>query len=96
VARNENGEPIAFVVDAAGKVSQRVLKTGATVGDSWLVTAGLAAGDRLVVAGMQKIKDGDKVKVVTGDAPGADAATGAAARDGGPARARGSAPAGTP
>jgi membrane fusion protein (multidrug efflux system) len=34
------------------------------VGDQWLVTSGLAAGDRLIVEGLQSAKPGMAVKVV--------------------------------
>jgi membrane fusion protein (multidrug efflux system) len=95
VQRDENGDPTAFVVDADGKVRQRALKTGGTVGDSWLVTAGLAAGDRLVVEGMQKIKEGDAVKIAGGGAADASARGAGPGRSGGPGRA-GGAPAGAP
>jgi membrane fusion protein (multidrug efflux system) len=64
VARNENGEPVALVVDTDNRVEQRVLKLGNAIGDNWLVTEGLAAGDRLIVDGRQKVKAGDVVRPV--------------------------------
>jgi membrane fusion protein, multidrug efflux system len=70
VQRGDTGEATAFVINENGKVEQRVLKTGGSVGSNWLVTAGLAPGDRLVVEGTQKIKAGDVVKFVeTGSDP---------------------------
>jgi membrane fusion protein (multidrug efflux system) len=35
------------------------------IGDKWLVSAGLAPGDRVIVEGMQKVKPGASVKVVS-------------------------------
>ncbi|MCC7463725.1 MAG: efflux RND transporter periplasmic adaptor subunit [Gammaproteobacteria bacterium] len=64
VARNENGEPVALVVDKDNRVEQRVLRLGNAIGDEWLVIAGLAAGDHLIVEGRQKVKAGDPVRPV--------------------------------
>ena len=55
VSRNERGEPIAYVVNAKGNSELRVLKTTRAVGDKWLVAAGLAPGDRLIVQGLQRV-----------------------------------------
>jgi len=64
VSRNPKGEPLAMTVDAAGKAEQRSLQLDRAVGNQWLVTSGLAAGDRLIVEGMQNVKPGQPVKVV--------------------------------
>ncbi|SEM10188.1 membrane fusion protein, multidrug efflux system [Syntrophus gentianae] len=64
VSRDPKGNPVALLVDAQGKVQQRMLKTERTIGDRWLVSSGLAAGDRLIVEGMQKAKPGSSVKVI--------------------------------
>lgn len=64
VARNEKGDPTALVVDANGRAQQRDLTTSRTVGDQWLVTSGLAAGDRLIVDGLQAVKPNMPVKAV--------------------------------
>jgi membrane fusion protein (multidrug efflux system) len=42
-----------------------------TLGDRWLVEGGLAAGDRLIVEGLQKVRPGMPVEAVeaTGDRP---------------------------
>ena len=64
VARNEKGSPTAMVVGPDGKVQQRDIVTSRTIGDQWLVTSGLAAGDRLIVDGLQSVKPNMPVKVV--------------------------------
>jgi membrane fusion protein (multidrug efflux system) len=61
VQRNQRGEPVALAV-AGGKVEQRQLVTERTVGDAWLVTSGVAAGDQVIVEGLQKVRPGDAVK----------------------------------
>lgn len=64
VGRNEKGEPTAFVVDAHGIARLRVLRTAQTVGDSWLVVAGLVPGDKLIVDGLQKVVPDMPVRAV--------------------------------
>ena len=64
VTRDPKGNPSAFVVDAAGKVEQRQLTLDRAVADKWLVAKGLAAGDNVIVEGMQKVRAGASVKVV--------------------------------
>jgi membrane fusion protein (multidrug efflux system) len=70
VSHDVRGLPVAFVVNAGGMAEQRTLTTGPTVGDAWLVTSGLKAGDRLIVEGLQKVRDGAPVHAVpAGSAP---------------------------
>jgi membrane fusion protein (multidrug efflux system) len=64
VARDPKGNPTALVVDGEGKVEQRQLSTDRALGDKWLVTSGLAIGDRVIVEGLQKARPGATVKVV--------------------------------
>jgi membrane fusion protein (multidrug efflux system) len=58
VQRNGRGEPVVLVVDGENKVSERVIQLGPTVGSEWLVTGGLAAGERVIVEGLQKARAG--------------------------------------
>jgi membrane fusion protein (multidrug efflux system) len=64
VSRDAAGKPQAYVVDAAGKLEQRSLVTDRAIGDQWLVSSGLKAGDRLVVSGQQKARPGSAVEIV--------------------------------
>lgn len=64
VTRDAKGNPTALVVDADSKVELRVLKTRRTVGDKWLISEGLKAGDKLIVDGLQKIGPGLPVNPV--------------------------------
>jgi membrane fusion protein, multidrug efflux system len=61
VSHNQKGEPTALVVDRDGTVELRVLATDRAVGDQWLVTSGLAPGDRVIVEGLQVARPGAKV-----------------------------------
>ncbi len=64
VTRNPKGEASALVVADGDVVQRRPLQVGQAIGNRWLVTGGLAAGDRVVVEGVSKIKPDDKVKPV--------------------------------
>jgi membrane fusion protein (multidrug efflux system) len=64
VSRDPKGNPAALIVDAEGKVAQRMLLLDRAIGDAWLVSSGLALGDRVIVEGMQKVRHGASVKVV--------------------------------
>lgn len=64
VSRDPKGNPTTLVVDASGKVEQRALALDRAIGDKWLVSKGIAAGDNVVVEGMQKVRPGASVKVV--------------------------------
>ncbi len=64
VTRNRKGDAEALVVDKEGKVAQRALEVDRAIGDRWLVTKGLAAGDQVIVDNLQRIRPGDPVKAV--------------------------------
>jgi membrane fusion protein (multidrug efflux system) len=79
VTRNPKGEATALVLNKEGKVEQRMLQTGGTIGDKWLVKSGLEAGDRVIIEGLQKVKPGAPA-VVAKAVTGGDAQRQAAAR----------------
>ena len=64
ISRDTTGKPIAYVVGADGKLESRAITTGRAIGDKWLVTSGLKAGERLVVEGQQKARPGQSVNAV--------------------------------
>ena len=81
VSRDPKGNALALVVDASGKVEQRLLTLDRALGNQWLVSSGLAAGDHLMVEGMQKVRPGVPVKEVSStDDQKPAATTGAAAQ----------------
>lgn len=81
----QHGAPgdYAYVVGADDKARVRVVKLGQTDGDYVAITSGLAAGDRVVVDGADRLREGAGVRVVGG--PGAKAS--AAPANGAPATA---------
>jgi membrane fusion protein, multidrug efflux system len=72
VSRDPKGNPVALIVDAEGKVQQRMITVDRAIGDKWLVSSGLKPGDRVIVEGIQKVRPGASVKVVPFDAGGKD------------------------
>jgi membrane fusion protein (multidrug efflux system) len=64
VSRDPTGNPLTLIVDAESKVRLRMLTLDRAIGDQWLVSAGLAQGDRVIVEGMQKVTPGASVKAV--------------------------------
>jgi membrane fusion protein (multidrug efflux system) len=69
VSRTPRGEPVALVVDEAGKVQQRLLTLNRAIGDKWLVSSGLAAGERVIVEGLLNVRPGMTVKAVAWKPP---------------------------
>ena len=76
VSRNQKGQATALVLNAENIVEPRILETSGTRGDKWLVTSGLADGDRVIIEGLQKVRPGAPASVAK-PAP-AGAAAGAA------------------
>ncbi len=64
VSRDTKGNPYAWVVGKDDKVEQRTLELERALGDKWLVSKGLSAGDRVIVEGLLKVRPGTSVKVV--------------------------------
>lgn len=58
------GKAFAMVVGANNKVERRFITVDRTIGDQWLVADGLAAGDRVILDGLQKIREGAEVTTV--------------------------------
>lgn len=61
IARDPKGNASAMVVNDEGKVEARPVVVSRTVGNHWLVEKGLAAGDRVIIEGLQKIRPGAAV-----------------------------------
>ncbi|WP_102109286.1 efflux RND transporter periplasmic adaptor subunit [Oceaniglobus roseus] len=61
VSRDQRGEPTVMVVNAENKVEKRQLTVLQDQGHDWIVTDGVADGDRVIVAGLQKVGPGATV-----------------------------------
>lgn len=64
VSRDVTGTATALVLGAGGKVEQRLLTVERAVGNNWWVSAGLKAGDKLIVDGLQKVRNGDVPRAI--------------------------------
>ena len=62
VSRTPSGEAQVMMVNSESKVEPRSVKAEQSIGDKWVVTEGLAAGDRVIVEGLQKVKPGAPVQ----------------------------------
>jgi membrane fusion protein (multidrug efflux system) len=62
VARDPKGNPYALLVDVESKAAFRPLTLDRAVGDKWLVSAGLAPGDKVIVEGLLMLRPGTPLK----------------------------------
>ncbi|RBP31832.1 membrane fusion protein (multidrug efflux system) [Marinobacter pelagius] len=62
VTRDTRGVPTVWVVTEDNTVSRRALETARTVGNTWLVNAGLEAGEKIVTEGVQRLAPGIPVQ----------------------------------
>ena len=61
IGRDRRGRPTAMVVTPENIVEERALTVLRDRGTDWIVTEGLADGDRIIVAGLQKVAPGAAV-----------------------------------
>ena len=61
VSHDQKGEPNALIVGPDDVVELRTLRVDRAIGDQWVVNAGVNAGDRVIVEGIQSAKPGTKV-----------------------------------
>ena len=73
VARNSKGEATAYVVGAESKAELRVIEADRAVGNQWLITSGLKAGESVIMNNLQRLRPGAPVKTIPYAAPGAPA-----------------------
>ena len=64
VSHNSKGEATVVVVESDNKVAERVVTADRAIAGEWLITAGLKAGERVVLDGLQKVRPGAVVKPV--------------------------------
>ena len=64
ISREPSGQATALVITEDRTVEKRNGTTEKAVGNQWLISDGLKAGDRLIVDGLQKIRAGSPVTPV--------------------------------
>src|SRR5690242_17652886 len=69
VTRDPQGNATLFVVGPGNRAVQRVVVANRTQGAYWVVTQGLAAGEKIITQGTANLKDGAQIKPVPASAP---------------------------
>lgn len=64
VTRNPAGKAMVMVIGRGEKAEPRFIKVVRTVGNDWLVSGGLKAGDQVILDGLQKARPGTRVRAV--------------------------------
>jgi membrane fusion protein (multidrug efflux system) len=64
-----------LIVDNNHVAGRREIKVGALREGAWLVSAGLQAGDQVIVDGMQKVQPGSSVRIVAPETKNAAASS---------------------
>lgn len=69
LTRDARGQAMVWVIDEDDTAQRRTVTADRIVGDSWVVTAGLEEGDRLIVEGVGKVVPGSPVRPVPAGSP---------------------------
>jgi membrane fusion protein (multidrug efflux system) len=77
VLTNDQGR-FVWVVGPQNAATPRPVKAGSWSGSGWAIEEGLAAGDRVIVDNLMKLRPGAPVAPQAAGAPGAPGAPGAA------------------
>ncbi|WP_369062363.1 efflux RND transporter periplasmic adaptor subunit [Caulobacter sp. 73W] len=64
VGRTPRGEASVWLVGEDGKAVQKTIKADRTDGDSWVVTSGLKAGDKIITQGLGNLRPGAQIRPV--------------------------------
>jgi len=69
VSRDPKGNATLWVVGSGNRAVQRTVVTGQTQGAFWIVTQGLAPGEKVITQGTANLRDGAPIKPVPATAP---------------------------
>lgn len=69
ITRDPQGNATLFVVGPGNRAVQRTVVTSQTMGPYWVVTQGLAAGEKVITQGTANLRDGAQIKPVPASAP---------------------------
>ncbi|MFO1503255.1 MAG: efflux RND transporter periplasmic adaptor subunit [Steroidobacteraceae bacterium] len=64
ISRDSSGNATALIINADSKAELRTVVAERTMGDQWVVSSGLADGDRVIMEGLGRIQAGQVVKPV--------------------------------
>ncbi|WP_052283982.1 efflux RND transporter periplasmic adaptor subunit [Kluyvera genomosp. 1] len=62
LTRTPRGDATVLVVNDKNQVETRSVVATQAIGDQWLITSGLKAGEKVIISGLQKIRPGVTVK----------------------------------
>lgn len=79
VSHDARGNAQVMLVTGENKVEARVVKAEQSLGDKWIVTDGLAGGERVIVEGLQRVRPGAQVQAQEAGAATTNAAAPASA-----------------
>jgi len=69
LSRDVNGDATVIVIGPGDKAVIRKVKADRTIGDNWVVTAGLKPGEKIIVEGLGRVKPGARVRPVPAGSP---------------------------
>ena len=69
MSRDRTGAATLFVVGPGNRAVQRTVVADRTEGVYWVVTQGLAPGEKVITQGLNSLKDGAPIKPVPASSP---------------------------
>ena len=69
ISRDPQGNATLFIVGPGNRAVQRTVQAERTLGTDWVVTGGLAPGEKVITQGTANLKDGAPIKPVPQGAP---------------------------
>jgi membrane fusion protein (multidrug efflux system) len=64
VTRDPKGNATLWIVGSGNRAVQRVVVADRTMGQYWVITQGLAAGEKVITQGTANLRDGAPIKAV--------------------------------
>ena len=62
VTRTPTGQATVFIANAKGTADVRPVETSGVQGQNWIITKGLNSGDKVIVDGVAKVKEGQPIQ----------------------------------
>jgi membrane fusion protein (multidrug efflux system) len=69
VSRDPQGNATLYVVGPGNRAVQRSVVADRTFGADWVITEGLAPGEKVIIQGLGNLKDGAQIKPVPANTP---------------------------